>query len=172
MWRWEQVGNWLAEPKLGAELGVKEGKFTAHMLERFPRLHMVAVDLWQAKPPSDQPGFETYAEWNFDQIEAEFCDRIASFRDRVTVCRCDTVRAAGLYDDGAFDFVFIDAEHTHRGVAADIAAWLPKVKAGGILSGHDYQPNFPGVQAAVDDFIARTGKILQIGDNDCWAVRC
>jgi hypothetical protein len=47
--------------------------------------------------------------------------------------------AAGHYDDGSLDFVFIDAGHRFEEVSRDIDAWLPKVKrGGGILGGHDY----------------------------------
>ena len=61
----------------------------------------------------------------------------------------DSVAAARRYDDESLDFVFIDAGHTEAEVAADIAAWLPKVRSGGVLAGHDYSDSFPGVVAAV-----------------------
>jgi cephalosporin hydroxylase len=35
-------------------------------------------------------------------------------------------------------FVVIDGAHDYKYVKADIEAWLPKVKSGGYLCGHDY----------------------------------
>lgn len=43
------------------------------------------------------------------------------------------------FEDGSIDFVFIDADHSYKSVKKDILAWLPKVKKGGIIAGHDYE---------------------------------
>ena len=48
-----------------------------------------------------------------------------------------------------FDLVFIDADHRYEAVAADIAAWTPHIRPGGILAGHDLQ--LPGVRQAVEE---------------------
>lgn len=72
------------------------------------------------------------------------------------------------------DLVFLDAAHDYASVAADIEAWLPKVRKGGILCGHDYWPPgscpegtpgyFPGVARAVD----RLGKDGVVGRTVWW----
>jgi hypothetical protein len=62
--------------------------------------------------------------------------------------------------------VFIDADHTHRGVEADIRAWWPKIRRGGMLLGHDFQPAFPGVQRAVTE---RFG-VPQVFADNVWGV--
>ena len=46
------------------------------------------------------------------------------------------------------DLVFLDADHSYAAVAADIAAWRPIVRPGGILCGHDFG-SFLGVTRAV-----------------------
>lgn len=67
----------------------------------------------------------------------------------------DSVAAANLYVDASLDFVFIDADHAYGSVARDIDAWLPKVKPGGVIAGHDHCPDFPGVIQAVTERFSR-----------------
>jgi hypothetical protein len=50
---------------------------------------------------------------------------------------CDFAEAAARYADQSVDFCFIDCEHTAAAVRRDILAWLPKMKPGGLLAGHD-----------------------------------
>ena len=49
-----------------------------------------------------------------------------------------SLEAAARFADKSLDFVWIDGNHEYEAVKADIMAWLPKVKAGGVLAGHDY----------------------------------
>lgn len=51
------------------------------------------------------------------------------------------------------DMVFIDADHHYACVMNDILAWLPCVRSGGILCGHDYGPLNPDVIRAVDELL-------------------
>ncbi len=67
------------------------------------------------------------------------------------VLRLPSVSAAEMFDPGELDLVFIDGDHSYEGARADIAAWTPKVKEGGILAGHDYYARWPGVVRAVDE---------------------
>jgi len=44
---------------------------------------------------------------------------------------------ARVIRDGALDLVFLDGDHSYGATQADIAAWSPKLRSGGILCGHD-----------------------------------
>lgn len=50
--------------------------------------------------------------------------------------------AASLFTPYSLDFVFIDADHRYSYVKKDIAMWLPKVKSGGIIAGHDCEARY------------------------------
>lgn len=74
--------------------------------------------------------------------------------DAVDVLIAPSTRAAAHFADGSVDFVFLDAAHDYESVCADIRAWLPKVRPGGWLCGHDYQdPPWPGVVRAVNELL-------------------
>jgi glycosyltransferase involved in cell wall biosynthesis len=40
--------------------------------------------------------------------------------------------------DGSQDAVFLDGDHTTEAVLADIRAWVPKIRSGGYIAGHDF----------------------------------
>lgn len=66
----------------------------------------------------------------------------------------DSAHAAKHFNDRSLDLVFIDADHSYAACKEDIEVWMPKVRPGGIIAGHDYEPkDFPGVIRAVDELI-------------------
>jgi hypothetical protein len=68
----------------------------------------------------------------------------------VSLIVAPSVTAATFFPDRALDWVHLDARHEYADVRADIAAWLPKVKSGGWLSGDDYDAaKWPDVVEAV-----------------------
>ena len=78
-------------------------------------------------------------------------------------------QAADQVMDESLDFVFIDAQHDYHSVINDIGLWAPKVKPGGLISGHDYNHNkFPGVVEAVHECYPAP----MAGMNDVWGVWC
>jgi len=165
MTRWGQVTEWLKEsdPRLGAEIGVKEGRFISYLLQQYPDLRMYAIDPWE-----DQPnGTETYQGWEWKAIYSEYKDRIEKYKNRVITLKRYSDYAATLIKDGSLDFVFIDAQHDYDSVKKDIYLWMPKIKPNGLLCGHDYQPKFQGVIQAVKEL---TNTPL-LGSNDTWAMR-
>jgi predicted O-methyltransferase YrrM len=78
------------------------------------------------------------------------------------IVRGFSVEVAATVADASLDFVYLDANHEEAHVRADLEAWVPKVRPGGIVSGHDYTPKpgrkyrqgGPGVVAAVNAYTA------------------
>jgi predicted O-methyltransferase YrrM len=74
--------------------------------------------------------------------------------------------ASALYADCIFDFIFIDADHSYEAVQKDIVWWLPKVRIGGLMMGHDYGGRQHGVKRAVDEQFTD----VQVGRGKVWWV--
>ncbi|KKL73400.1 hypothetical protein LCGC14_2075280 [marine sediment metagenome] len=67
-----------------------------------------------------------------------------------------------LIPDSSLDWVYIDGDHTYEGCKNDLSVWPAKVRAGGVVAGHDYSPEreaLQGVTAAVDEHIAALGDV-------------
>lgn len=94
----------------------------------------------------------------FDCIDPVHQDVVHSNLARVegfyTHTSLPSVTASAHYDDNSLDFVWIDGNHDYEAVMDDITAWLPKLKTGGWMGGHDYNhPQHPGVKQACDELI-------------------
>jgi predicted O-methyltransferase YrrM len=133
-----------AKAKTFVEVGCKEGRTSAYLLDQFPDLRVIAIDPWAALPNPD----EDYKDWDFEAIERDFWMNIGANKARCTHHRATSFDAAG-YISGPFDAVFIDAAHDYENVIQDIQLWWPLVRSDGYLCGHDYQHKFPGVMRAV-----------------------
>lgn len=72
-----------------------------------------------------------------------------------------TTAAAAKVWSQPIDFLYIDADHSYEGVTADLEAWAPHVRRGGLIVGDDYDSAiYPGVKRAWDEFEDRTGIAL------------
>lgn len=75
----------------------------------------------------------------------------------------DSIEAAKDFKDNSIDFLYLDASHEYEYVKEDILAWLPKIKKGGMIAGHDY--GFDGVKDAVTEILPE--HILEF--NSTWS---
>lgn len=164
-------------PVYGAEIGVFRGEMSALLLAR-PDLTLMMVDSWEGsgKSYAEHSG-DWHAGLSQDEQDVFFETADAAVRfagKRAIVSPVRSIKAAAWVPPAVLDFVFIDADHSYEGCVADIEAWASNVKPGGLLSGHDYDnPDFPGfgVKRAVDEFAARHGHSVELGDNLTWFIR-
>lgn len=136
-----EVGSWLG----------KSACYMAEMIKRSGKqIEFDCVDLWslEGNDPWYKQAFEKYG--NIFDI---FQTNIAKTGYKVGIKRMPSVEAAKLYNNESLDFVFIDANHQYQWVKEDIQAWLPKVKKGGYIGGHDYSDSdgHKGVVQAVNE---------------------
>lgn len=161
-----------AGPVMGAEIGVFTGATSARLLARSD-LSLWMVDSWQPFMVDGSVLIASQADQQRNYHEALRATDFAA--ERRFVVGHASLEAAKIIDDASLDFVFIDGDHSHRAVSADIRAWVPKVKPGGLLCGHDYANPEYGfgreVQRAVDDYATECGHTLDLGGDFTWFIR-
>lgn len=148
--------------KVAAEVGVLRGEFSQVLLAGWSgTLYM--VDAWR-----HLPGYVDIANGTDDSHEAnrQAAARVAvRFGDRAVMVRGLSTEVARGLDDGCLDAVYLDADHARDAVLADLIAWAPKVRRGGVISGHDYLDGvLPegvfGVKSAVLEFFGREPDVV------------
>lgn len=141
----------------GAEIGVWKGAFSAAFCEANPKLHMLCVDPWLSYPA----WLDTKNALPYEQAQRLMQESYDIARTTLDPLNCTIVRkfsaeAAAAVPDRSLDFVYIDANHVFDAVTEDLQLWVPKVRTGGFVAGHDFRvfPNKPTihVKAAVEAY--------------------
>ncbi len=160
--------------KIGAEIGTDKGAFALHLLDksRLSKLH--CIDPWIDDFGSDhRPGF-----FNKDG-NVRLNEAASTLKKHIDDKRCMFHRGFSLDVSKEWstelDFVYIDGDHSLEGIYTDLYAWVPFVKLGGIVSGHDYKDGpksgmknaFGGqlpfmVKSVVDNFCDQYGFKLNV----------
>lgn len=171
-------------PEKMAEIGVFEARSARWILRQCGDIikEYWGVDkyntTWIAKGKTFTHPKQTEEKWH--EMYKRAC-RYMPFFPQFRMLRMDSKEAADLFPkrffpEGYFDFVYIDADHTYEMVKRDIEIWLPLIKKGGMIGGHDY--GFPdevvrwgGVQKAVDEKFG-VDNIKVYKRQGVWLVEC
>lgn len=164
-------------PKGGvcAEIGVQQGAFSKEMLRRLSPSALHLVDLWQHQTGTAY--VQDVGNASQDIQDAYHREVVETFKEHgeVVVHRTSSQAAATTFSDASFDFVYLDAMHTHDAVLGDLRAYGPKIKAGGILAGHDFcshpyasRQGF-GVIGAVSEFVKESDFEFFLITGELWA---
>ena len=142
---------------VGIEIGVATGTFSEILLNTTNLKKIYFVDPWREYPRSVYNDCTNCSQKEQDGRYKYVIDRLNKFGERVEIVRKDSVEVLNDYADEYFDFIYIDANHAYEYAKIDVNNWYPKLKQGGIFSGHDYfdgntRHGVYGVKSAVDEF--------------------
>lgn len=65
-------------------------------------------------------------------------DRTAPWETKRVILRGRTTEVIDEISDGSLDLVYVDGDHTLRGISIDLIRTWPKVRPGGLLGGDDF----------------------------------
>jgi hypothetical protein len=161
-WMNDEELRWLHEIALKyntiVEIGSWKGKST-YALCSANHAKIVTVDHFKGSSNERQ---SSHHEATQIDISAIFWENCGEFKN-MTQLKMTSPKAAKLFEDNSIDVVFIDGNHTHRGVMTDLNAWYPKTKQ--MICGHDIDM----IRSSLNNFF-EDGAIKSVEETSIWYV--
>ena len=141
------------------EIGVFKGEFAETLHKTNPSI-LYLVDCWEnsniCSGNVDGNNVENYNGFSLYNLVK---DKLSHYSN-IEIIRNYSQNFIPLLDNNTLDIVYIDGDHSYKGVKRDLELVYPKVKNGGYIMGHDYEMNMNkaknyynfGVKKAVDEF--------------------
>jgi len=135
------------------EIGVWTGRMSEKLLKGHLKLNLIQIDRYLPYTNYERKN-EGYTNFSFKKndsfIKAKEKNkkRIKKYSKRVKLYIMDSLIAVKKIPDNFLDMVFIDG--LKQNCKSEIKAYLPKIKKGGWIGGHDY-PDRLMVKKAVEE---------------------
>lgn len=158
--------------QMAVEVGVLRGEFSRVILAGWGGM-LVMVDAWRHL---DGYADVTNVSDAMQEENLRAAEAVANaFPGRGKILRGLSVEMAKEFEDASVDAVYIDANHSKDAVLADLSAWVPKVRPGGVVAGHDYLDGYLsqgvfGVRSAVLEFFGHEPDIVTGEPWPSWLV--
>lgn len=136
------------------EIGTFTGESTVLFGDHFKKV--IGIDPMM----EDYDGQDPTSKFNFNQVLDMFVERTKGY-DNIQLITKTSDDAVLDFNDESFDFVYIDGIHQYENVKQDIINYLPKVKKGGVIGGHDFGPTWPGIEKAVTEIFGQPDKVFK-----------
>jgi hypothetical protein len=133
---------------VGIELGVAEGIFSERMMnsQRFRIFY----------------GVDAYADMH-DTAQYKRALKRIGIKSNYRLLRMRFEEAYDLFDDGFFDFIYVDGyAHSGEDGGQTIFNWYKKLAIGGVIAGDDYHQNWPLVMWGVNELVKQTSSVLHV----------
>lgn len=155
---YQQIPEMFNDGSVFVEIGCFEGRSAVCLAESIFKLNkkivLHCVDPFTGNPEQDE---YPYLSKNPDCLYNKFNENTGFYQKRKIIVphRGYSNIVCDEFANNSVDFIFIDARHEYEPVLEDIKCWYPKLRSGGIMSGHDFRTNNVngyGVDRAVNEF--------------------
>ncbi|MFT5666939.1 MAG: O-antigen/teichoic acid export membrane protein [Vicingaceae bacterium] len=150
---------------VGTEIGVHRGEFSRYLLSNAKPSKFHLIDPWKWFDSEEysatlyggnKGGKQANMDLRYSKVQKLLQNEISS--GQVQVHRMLSTDAARNIEDNSLDWIYIDGDHSYKGVMDDLEFYYPKIKKGGFIIGDDYdKENWYGddVIIAVADFVKK-----------------
>ena len=141
---------------------IEIGSFVGESTVLFARSFKEVIAIDPFLPNYDDKDPTSYL-FEFNNVYDTYMERIKPYSNITTVVATSD-EAANDFQEQQFDFIYIDGLHTYDGVKKDIINYLPLVKKGGVIGGHDYtmdHEHLVGVYQAVNEMFGTPDKVFR-----------
>ena len=123
-----------------AEIGVFKGDYAQHILKNCPSVKTyVMVDPWRNLSDWNKPANKN--DDTFNQYFKESMAKTDFAKSKRKILRGKTTEVVDQIQDNSLDFIYIDGDHTLKGITIDLVNLWPKLKANGVIIGDDFHPS-------------------------------
>jgi hypothetical protein len=162
----ESILKEMGQNILFVEVGVLKATTLVHIADKCPNVSsIVGIDSYQ--PYVDSLEFDCRYSVNASlaAMNRHIAQKKISRSSRpeiIDLLLLDCIAAAKLFDDKSVDCIFLDAYMSEEDVCKHTKTWLPKVKNGGVLLGHDVHTT------AVKNGLSKLGIKFNELDHNIW----
>ena len=122
-----------------AEVGCYDAETTLTYIDIIKRnnKHLYLIDWFSGAPEIPQSYYHGWRPHESNDLYEYVLSVTEEYKEFVTILRGKSSDVSKFIKDKSLDFCFIDADHLYKGIKEDIQLYLPKMKKGAILMGHD-----------------------------------
>lgn len=149
------ISNNLSENSIMIEIGSYMGESTMLFGCSGKFKEIYAID-----PHSGNEEFNQLFGYNWDIVKKEF-EINTRFFDNIIYIQNYSYNVVNQFEDNSIDFIYIDGNHNYESVKKDLELYIPKLKVGGYIGGHDYYNHWDGVVKAINEIIGEPDYLFE-----------
>ena len=167
----------MPENLVGLELGTYRGESLVTLLQSCSNIKLLhSCDNYEPFEDCFTTPYTGEPDYIVDKIDQEYNEMFAKHliknsgcQDRVKLHKKKSLDLVSDFKDYSLDFIWIDTLLTKEQMEQEITAWYPKIKKGGLFSGHDW--NFYLLQNFLHEFRKKNNimnKMSTFDNNFAW----
>ena len=139
--RYDLWCNFIIEHELKniSEIGVYKGDFASKLLTKCRSIeNYYMIDPWENLSNWNKPA--NHENKIFESFYEETLNKTEFAKEKRIILRGKTTEVINQIENESIDFVYIDGDHTLKGISIDLINIWDKIKPGGFIAGDDFSP--------------------------------